>query len=335
MQQGFCRDRAARGVTFFHIALLGFTLFAGASSLTAAQFPLKPVRYIVPFPAGASPDIVGRLLSDRLSRLWGQQVIVDNRSGAGGTVGAGIAARAAPDGYTLFQCNIASNAIAGSLYAKLPYDPPRDFAPITRIGTTASVIIVHPSLPVNTVAEFIAHAKANPGKLSYGSSAAGTSPHLGMELFNTLAKINVVHIAYKGAPQAVADLIGGQVPVAISNMPALLPPIHSGRARAIAVTSLKRASQLPSTPTMDESGFKGFEVTSWYGVCAPAGTPTPLLDKVHADLSKILLAPDVQQRMTEMVIEAAPTSRAEFTAYTSAETKRWAQVVKDAKLTPQ
>ena len=316
-------------------ACIAVTMLTGASAPRAAQFPAKPVRYIVPFPAGASPDIVGRLMADRLSRIWGQQVIVDNRSGAGGTVGAGIAARAAPDGYTLFQCNIASNAIAGSLYAKLPYDPPRDFAPLTRIGTTASVIIVHPSLPVNTVAEFVAHARANPGKLSYGSSAAGTSPHLGMELFNTLAKINVVHIAYKGAPQAIADLIGGQVPVAVSNIPALLPPIQTGRARAIAVTSLKRASPLPSTPTMDESGFKGFEVTSWYGVCAPTGTPLPILDKVHADLSKILLAPDVQQRMTEMVIDAAPTSRADFAAFMNAETKRWAQVVKDAGLALQ
>ncbi len=305
------------------------------TAVIAQSYPSKPVRYIVPFPAGASPDIVGRLMADRLSRIWGQQVIVDNRSGAGGTVGAGIAARAAPDGYTLFQCNIASNAIAGSLYAKLPYDPSRDFAPITRIGTTASVLIVHPSLPVTTVAEFIAHAKANPGKLSYGSSAAGTSPHLGMELFNTLAKTNVVHIAYKGAPQAISDLIGGQVPVAISNIPALLPPIQSGRARAIAVTSLKRAAQLPTTPTMDESGLKGFEVTSWYGVCAPAGTAESVLNKIHADLSKVLLAPDVQQRMTEMVIDAAPTSREAFATFTRTETKRWAQVVKDAGLALQ
>ncbi len=301
----------------------------------AQAYPVKPVRYIVPFPAGASPDIVGRLMADRLSRIWGQQVVVDNRSGAGGTVGAALAARAAPDGYTLFQCNIASNAIAASLYAKLAYDPPRDFAPITRIGTTASVLIVHPSLPAATVAEFIAHARANPGKLSYGSSAAGTSPHLGMELFKTMAKIDVVHIAYKGAPQAVSDLIGGQVPVAISNIPALLPPVQSGRARALAVTSLKRASQLPSTPTMDESGMKGFEVTSWYGVCVPTGTPAPLLAKVHADLSKVLLAADVQQRMTEMVIEAAPTTREDFAAFIQAETKRWAQVVKAAGLALQ
>jgi tripartite-type tricarboxylate transporter receptor subunit TctC len=274
-------------------------------------------------------------MSDRLSRIWGQQVVVDNRAGAGGTVGAGIAARAAPDGYTLFQCNIASNAIAASLYAKLAYDPPRDFAAITRIGTTASVLVVHPAVPVTSVAELIAHAKANPGKLSYGSSGAGTSPHLALELFKTMAKVDVVHIAYKGAPQALADLIGGQVPIAISNIPAYLPSIQTGRARAIAVTSLKRASQLPSTPTMDESGLKGYEVTSWYGVCAPTGTPTSVLGKVHADASKVLLAPDVQQRMTDLVIEAAPTSREDFTAFMRTETQRWAQVAQGAGLKPQ
>lgn len=310
-------------------------LLVGPGNALAQAYPARPVRYIVPFPAGASPDIVGRLMADRLSRLWNQQVVVDNRAGVGGTIGAGIAARAAADGYTLFQCNIASNAIAGALYAKLPYDGQRDFAPITRIGTTASVLIVHPSLPVATVAEFIAHAKAHPGKLSYGSSAAGTSPHLGMELFKTLTKINVVHIAYKGAPQALADLIGGQIPVSISNIPAFLPPIHAGRARALAVTSLKRTSQLPSVPTIDESGQKGFEVTSWYGVCAPSGTPAPVLGKLHADLSRVLQAPDVQQRMEEMVIVAAPTSRDEFAAFIRSETLRWAQVAKDAGLAQQ
>lgn len=312
-------------------AVAAFVLSCPAISCAQA-YPSKPVRYVVPFPAGASPDIVGRLMADRLSRIWGQQVVVDNRSGAGGTLGAGIAARAAPDGYTLFQCNIASSAIAASLYAKLAYDPIRDFDSITRIGTTANAIIVHPSLPVATVAEFIAHARANPGKLSYGSSAAGTSPHLGMELFKTITKINVVHIAYKGAPQAIADLMGGQVPVAVSNIPALLPPIQSGRARAVAVTSLKRTSQLPAVPTVDESGIKGFEVTSWYGVCVPAGTPAAILGKLHADLTKVLLAQDVQQRMTELVIEPAPTSREDFSAFIRAETRRWAQVVKEAGL---
>ncbi len=301
----------------------------------AQPYPVKPLRYIVPFPAGGSPDIVGRLLADRLSRLWGQQVVVDNRSGAGGTVGALIGARAAPDGYTLFQCNIASNAIAASLYAKLPYEPLRDFAPVSRIGTTASALVVHPSLPVASVAEFIALARANPGKLSYGSSAAGTSPHLSMELFKTMAKIDVVHIAYKGAAPALADLIGGQVPVSISNIPAVLSPVHTGRMRALAVTGATRASQLPSVPTMSESGLTGYEVTSWYGVCAPAGTPAPLLGKLHADLIGVLQAPDVRQRLNDLVVDVAPTSREDFAAFIQAETRRWAQVVKDAGLAPQ
>jgi tripartite-type tricarboxylate transporter receptor subunit TctC len=298
-------------------------------------YPAKPVRYIVPFPAGGSPDIVGRLLSDRLSKLWGQQVVVDNRSGAGGTLGAGIAARTPADGYSLFQCNIASNAIAASLYAKLPYDGLRDFSLITRIGTTASALVVHPAMPAATVAEFIAYAKANPGKLSYGSSGSGASPHLSMELFKTMAKIDVVHIAYKGAAPALADLIGGQVPVAISNIPAVLSPIQAGRMRALAVTSVKRSPQLPSVQTMIEAGLAGYEVTSWYGVCAPAGVPEPVLVKLHADITKVLLTPDVQQRLNDLVIDVAPTSRADFAAFIRSETTRWAQVVKDAGLSPQ
>ena len=301
----------------------------------AQPYPVKPVRYLVPFPAGGSPDIVGRLLADRLSRMWGQQVVVDNRSGAGGTVAAGIAARAAPDGYTLFQCNIASNAIAASLYAKLSYEPLRDFAPISRIGTTSSALIVHPSMPVSSIAEFIAYAKANPGKVSYGSSGAGSSPHLAMELFKTMTGIDVVHIAYKGAAPALADLIGGQVPVGISNIPALLSPVQTGRARALAVTGAKRVSQLPSVPTMSESGLTGYEVTSWYGVCAPAGTPAPVLDKLHADLIRVLKMPDVQQRLNDLVVDVAPMRRDDFAAFIRAETLRWAQVVKAAGLTPQ
>jgi tripartite-type tricarboxylate transporter receptor subunit TctC len=267
--------------------------------------------------------------------MWGQQVVVDNRSGAGGTVAAAIGARAAPDGYTLFQCNIASNAIAASLYAKLPYDPLRDFAPISRIGTTSSALIVHPSMPVSSVAEFIVYARANPGKVSYGSSGAGSSPHLAMELFKSMTGIDVVHIAYKGAAPALADLIGGQVPVSISNIPALLSPVQSGRVRALAVTGARRVSQMPSVPTMTESGLTGFEVTSWYGVCAPAGTAAPVLDKLHADLTRVLQTPDVQQRLNDMVVDVAPTSREDFAAFIRAETLRWAQVVKDAGLMPQ
>ena len=301
----------------------------------AQSYPAKPVRYVVPFPAGASPDIVARLIADRFNRMWGQQVLVENRPGAGGTVGAAFAAKSPADGYTLFQCNIASSAIAESLYEKMPYDHQRDFAPLSLIGTTPSVLIVHPSMPARSVQEFIAYAKANPGKLSYGSSAAGVSPQLAMELFKLTAKIDVVHVAYKGAPQALSDVIAGQIPASAQTAPAVLPAIQSGRVRALAVTSLKRISQLPAVPTMDETALPGFEVNSWYGLCAPAATPMPILDKVYADLTAVLRMPDIQQRFKDMVIEVAPTSREEFAQFIRAETARWARVIKDAGIPQQ
>ena len=299
-------------------------------ALQAQSYPNKPVRYIVPFPPGGSPDIIARLIADRLSRVWGQQVVVENRSGAGGTVGAAYAAKSPADGYTLFQCNVASSAIAESLYARLPYDHQRDFAPLSRIGTTSNVVVVHPSLPVRSMQEFIAYARANPGKLSYGTSAAGTSQQLMMELLKLTVKIDVVHIAYKGAMQALSDVIGGQIPCSAQSAPGVLPAIESGRVRALAVTSLKRIPQLPSVPTMDEAGLPGFEVTSWYGLCAPAGTLTPVLDKVHADLTAVLRMPGIQQRFRDVVVEPAPTSREEFAQFIRAEAARWAKVIKAA-----
>ena len=301
----------------------------------AQGYPVKPVRYVIPFPAGGSPDLIARLITERFSRMWGQQVLVDNRPGAGGTVGAAFAAKSPPDGYTLFQCNIASSAIAESLYARMPYDQQRDFAPLSRIGTTASVLVVHPSLPARSVKEFIAYAKAHPGKLSYGTSAAGTSPQLSMELLKLSAKIDVVHIAYKGAPQALSDVIGGQIPVSVQTAPGALATVQAGRVRALAVTSLKRLPQLPDVPTMDESGLPGFEVTSWYGLCAPAGTPVAILDKVHADLTAVLRVPEIQQRLRDIVVEAAPMSREEFAQFIRAEIARWARVIKAAGIPQQ
>ena len=317
--------------------ILAFAAMAtGLSSNTSAQgYPTKIVRYIVPFPAGASPDIIARLLTDRLSKMWGQQVIVENRSGAGGTVGAAYAAKSPADGHTLFQCNIASSAIAESLYAKMPYDHQRDFAPISRIGTSASVLVVHPSMPARSLQEFIAYAKANPGKLSYGTSAAGTSPQLVMELIKLTAKIDVVHVAYKGAPQALSDVIGGQIPASVQTAPAVLGPIQNGRVRALAVTSIKRVQQLPAVPTMDESGLKGMEVNTWYGLCAPAATPAPILDKVHADLTTVLRMPEIESRLRDLVINVAPTSRDEFAKFIRDETARWARVIKEAGIPQQ
>ena len=317
------------------LATLATALLWSSATLFAQPYPAKPVRYLVPFPAGGSPDIVARLLAERLNRIWGQPVVVENRGGAGGTVAAAVAAKAAPDGYTLLQCNIASNAIAYSLYAKLPYHPLRDFAPISRIGTTPSGIVVHPTLPTPTIGEFIAYTKANPGKVSYGSTSAGSSPQLAMELFKSMAHINVVHIAYKGAAPAISDLLGGQVPVAVANVPALLAPVQAGRIRALAVTSAKRASAWPSVPTLAESGLAGFDVTSWYGVCAPRGTPRAIIDKVHADLSTVLLSPEIQQRMNELVVDAAPTSPEAFADFIRDETSRWAKVVKDSGIPQQ
>jgi tripartite-type tricarboxylate transporter receptor subunit TctC len=315
---------------------VAFALLIAGSGLAHAQsYPAKPVRYVVPFPAAGSPDIIARQIAERLGRMWSQQVVVDNRPGAGGTLGAAIAAKAPADGYTLFQCNIASSAIAESLYAKMPYNHQRDFAPISLIGKTPNVLVVHPSMPSRTLVEFIAYAKANPGKLSYGTSAAGSSQQLAMEFFKMTAKIDVVQVAYKGAPQALADVMGGQIPVSVQSAPGVLTAIQGARVRALAVTSLTRISQLPAVPTMSETALPGFEVNSWYGLCAPAGTPTPILDKVHADLIAVLRLPEIQQRFKDMVIEVSSTGREEFAQFIGAETARWARVIREAGIAQQ
>jgi tripartite-type tricarboxylate transporter receptor subunit TctC len=308
---------------------------AASAAVVAQTYPSRPVRYIVPFPAGGSPDIVARALAERLGRIWGQQVVVDNRSGAGGTVGAAYAAKQPADGHALFQCNIASSAIAESLYAKLPYDHARDFAPISLIGRTPNVLVVHPSLPSPTLEAFIAYARTRPGKLSYGTSAAGTSQHLAMEYFKLAARIDVVHVPYKGAPQALSDVIGGQIPVSAQSAPAVLPAIQGRRVRPLAVTSRSRIAQLPSVPTMHERALPDFEVNSWYGLCAPAGTPAPVLDRVHADLHAVLRQPDIQQRFEELVLETALTSREQFGQFIRDEANRWARVIREAGIARQ
>src|SRR5262245_38904212 len=255
-------------------------------------FPSKAIRYVIPFDAGSSPDIVGRLLTERLTRLWGHQVFVDNRVGAAGVLGSAIVAKAPPDGYTLLQCNIASSAIAVSLYLTMPYDASRDLVAVTRIGMTPNIITVHPSVPIKSLKELIAYAKAHPGKLSYQSSLVGTSPQLSMELLKLLAKIDMVNIPYKIGAQGVNDNVAGQVPVGISNFPISVAFVQAGRLRPIAVTGPARVSQLPDVPTVQEAGLPGYEVTSWQGVCAPSGVPGALLDKINADVNSVLRMPE-------------------------------------------
>jgi tripartite-type tricarboxylate transporter receptor subunit TctC len=305
-----------------------------ASASWAQDYPVKPVRYVIPFPAGTGNDIVGRLLTDRLTRLWGQQVIVDNRAGASGTIGAAFVAKSPPDGYTLLHCNIAPNAISPSILAKVPYEH-REFAPITRIGMTPNIITVHPSTPFKSIKELVAYAKSNPGKLSYTSGLVGTSPHLSMEWLKQRMKFDIVHIPYKNAAQGTGDVIAGQLPINITNFPFVIPFAKSGKLRPLAVTSAQRQAQLPGVPTVQESGVPGFEVNSWYGVCAPAGVPPALLDKLNADITAILRTPDMEQRLTELVIPPSPTSREEFDRFMRAEIARWAQVVKDANIPKQ
>ncbi len=334
-----CVIQACRGMIFSIAAALWMyplTSWAQTAATGSAQsFPNKLVRYVVPFGAGASPDIVGRILADRLTRLWGQQVIVDNRVGAAGVLGTAFVAKSPPDGHTLVQCNIASSAITMSLFAKMPYDQLRDIAPVTRIGLTPNILTVHPSMPIRSMQQLVAYAKAHPGKLSYSSGLAGTSPQLSIELLKLLAKIDIVNIPYRIGAQAITDTIGGQVPFNISNFPAMVAPVQTGRVRPLAVTSAQRATQLPEVPTVQESGFPGYDVQSWQGVCAPAGTPAAVLDKLHADFNTVLRMPDVRQRLDELVMIAAPTSREEFEQFIRTEITRWAQVIKDANIPQQ
>ena len=297
----------------------------------AQNYPIKSVRYVIPFPAGTSNDIVGRLLTDRLTRLWGQQVIVDNRAGASGTIGAAYVAKSPPDGYTLLHCNIAPNAISLSMIADMPYGH-KDFAPITRIGMPPNIIVVHPSTPFKSIKELIAYAKSNPGKLSYAAGTVGTSPHLTMEWLKLRMKFNIVHIPYKNAGQGTTDVIAGQLPINITNFPQAIPFVQNERLRALAVASAKRQTLLPDVPTMNESGVPDFEVNSWYGVCAPAATPVALLDKLNADITAVLRMSEVEQRLTELGMPPAPTTRDEFDKFIRAEIARWAQVIKDAKI---
>jgi len=301
-----------------------------ASTDAASDFPNRPLRDIVPFPPGGGVDIVTRIVTARWPELLGQQIVVDNRGGAGGNLGAELAAKATPDGYTLLTCQIASHAVSPAMYTKLPYDHLKDFTPVSRIGTTPNVLVVHPSVPVKSLKEFVDYVKASPGKYNYASPGIGTSPQMTMELFKMTAGLNLVHIPYKGGAPALADVMAGQVMGMFGNLPEQLGAIKGGKTRALAVTTLKRTPQLPDVPTVAESGYPGFEVTVWYGICTQAAVPRPVVAKLNATLVKVLNMPDVRARLADVSIEAAPTTPEEFLAFIKAETAKWAKVVKDA-----
>src|SRR5262245_43105538 len=259
---------------------------------------------------------------------------MENRSNASGTISAAYIAKSPSDGYTLLHCNIAPNAISLSMISKLPYEH-KDFAPITRIGMPPNILMVHPSTPWKSVKDLVGFAKANPGKLSYAAGLVGTSPHLSMEWLKLRLKFDIVHVPFVQTAAALSSVLSGELPIYITNMPLVIGPIKGGRLRAIGVASAKRQPLLPDVPTMQESGVADFEVNSWYGVCAPAGVPAPLLDKMNADIHEVMRVPEVEKRLTELGMPPAPTTRDEFDQFMRAEIARWAQVVKDAKIPRQ
>ena len=311
---------------------LATALLAGLPLLAAAQagdFPNKAIRIVVPFPPGGATDAAARLVATQMSEKWGQPVVVDNRAGAGGNVGSDMVAKSAPDGYTLVMGVTGSHAINTSLYSKMPYDPVADFVAISQVAVVPNVLVVHPSVPANNLAELVALAKREPGKLNYASLGNGTAAHLGMEMLKSAAGIEITHVPYKGSAPAVSDLLGGQVQMMVDGLPSALPHIKAGKLRAIALTSLHRAPALPDLPTIAER-YPGFYADAWSGLFAPAGTPQPVVDKLSAEVQRILKLPEVREKLAALGAEPVGSTQAEFAAHVKREIDKWAKVVKSS-----
>ena len=311
-------------------ALALLLLFAFAVK-AADSYPSKPVHLILPFPPGGGTDILGRLIGEQLTVRLGQPVVQENRGGAGGNLGAEAVARAAPDGYTLLLA-APTLAISPTLYPKLAYDPLKDLAPIALVATVPNVMVTHPSVPARTLQEFIALAKRRPGELNFGSGGAGTSNHLGGELFNMVAGVKLVHVPYKGVNLAMQDVLAGNVQLVFIGIPAAAPHIRARKLRALAVVAPQRSSALPDVPTAAEAGLPGFEVTTWYGVLAPAGTPRAIVERLNTELGRIMLAPELQPRLADMATEPRSGTPEAFAAYLREETAKWGKVIRDAGL---
>ena len=321
-------------MTLRSIACAGATL-ALFSLPAAAQpnYPNKPVRMIVGYAPGGGTDLASRYVANALSDLWGATVLVDNRPGGGGVTGADVTAKSAPDGYTIMLCAVGTHAITPAR-TKLPYDHLRDFTYVSMIGSTPNILMTHPSQPFRNAGDVVAFAKANPGKLSYGSSGVGASPHMSIELLKAMTGIDIVHVPYKGAALALSDVMGGQIPLSVGNLPGgPLAAVKSGRLRGVGVTTARRNARAPEVPTFAEGGVTGYDVSSWYGICAPPGLPKPLLARLNAGLVKVLAAPDMKERMVDQGIDVASSTSEEFLAFVKAETVKWGKVVKAAGLT--
>jgi tripartite-type tricarboxylate transporter receptor subunit TctC len=312
-----------------------FLLAAFASAWTAAQtYPARPVRFIVPSAVGGGTDIIARAIALKLGESLGQQFLVDNRPGAGQMIGIELAAKSPADGYTILMA-ASTLAINPIMYKKVPYDPIRDFAPITQAATLPNVLVVHPSLPVKSLAELIAYAKAHPGQLNFASAGIGTSPQMSIELLKSMAGIDMVHIPYKGTAPGVVDVLAGQVLVMAPNLLTALPHIKSGRLRALAVTSARRSAALPEVPTVAEAGLPGYDSTQWYGVLAPAGTPREIVARLHGEIARALRDAEVGKRLAADGAEPVGSSPEEFAAFIKSESEKWSRVAKAAGIQPE
>ena len=308
------------------ILIGGLALSTGA--LNAQEWPSRPVRIVVPYPAGGAVDIVTRALADRLSAQWRQPVVVENKAGAGGVIGADSVSKATPDGHTLVMATVSSHAIAPAVYRKMPYDAAADFGAISLVALTPYIITVHPDVPAANLRELIAHAKANPGKLNFGSSGTGTTPHLAGELFNTQAGTRIAHVPYKGSAPMLADLLGGQVQVAFDNT--VIPNIKAGKLRGLAVTGPVRLAAVADLPTAGEAGLPGYEAVGWMGLYSPKGTPMALRMRLAQDTARAAATPEFVARMEGLGFQARTNSPTEFDTYLKSEQQKWAKVVKDA-----
>lgn len=311
------------------VRILALALMLGAQSAVAQSYPSRPIRLIAPSSPGSGVDIVARIVGQKLSENLKQQVVIDNRAGAGANLGAEIAAKAAPDGYTLFM-GTPAHAINTSLYRRLNYDIVKDFAPISLVTSGQYVLVVHPSLPARNVKELIALARARPGQLNYASAGNGNATHLAAELFKSLTKLNAVHVPYKGTGPALTDLIGGQVQFMFANLTAGLPHIKSGKLHALAVTGATRSPAAPDIPTMIESGVPGYTVTSWYGVLAPAGTSQEIINRLNSEIARVMRSPDMKGRLAGEGAEPTSSTPAEFAAFIKAEIEKWGKVIRGA-----
>lgn len=312
-------------------AIAATGLLACATAAAADTYPGKPIKWVVPFPPGGAMDTMARTLGEKLSVSMKQPVVIENRPGAGGVIGSGIVAKAAPDGHTMMIVSI-GHAVNPAIYPKLRYDATRDFEPVSLVGIVPNLLVAHPSVKANNVKELITLAKAQPGKLTYASAGNGTTVHLGAELFNSMAGTDILHVPYKGSAPAVTDLMGGQVDIMFDSLSSAKPYVESGKLKALAVTTARRSSAFPNVPTLAEAGLPGYELSGWYAVFVPAKTPKPIVERLHAELTRALKLPDVRARFALIGAEPVGSSPQELANTLNTETARWARIVRERNI---